>query len=214
MLRTSWFLLLFSSPSLALAQAPVESEAPPVVVLGAQCTEVVIANPASPCEPKTPTTPMPSLGFVFDFGTTFAGELTLWGLDLGMRAPLGDFASLDLLLGIYLGGDAIGNLVIELPLVVDARFYLNPTDPTRLYLAGGFSTSLIVTTEPTSEAGIPGDSASSGAFTLHAGSGIDLDVGAGVSIDLGARAFYRPYGGATNIDDDYGAIVRAGVSFR
>jgi hypothetical protein len=213
MLRTS-LLLLFSFPSLALAQAPVESEAPPVVVIGAPCAEVVIANPASGCEPKTPTTPMPSVGFVFDFGTTFAGDLTLWGLDVGMRAPIGDFASLDLLLGIYLGGDALGNLVIELPLVVDARVYMNPTDPARLYLASGFSTSLIVTTEPTTEAGVPGDSASSGAFTLHAGAGFDLDVGAGVAIDLGARAFYRPYGGATNIEDDYGAIVRAGASFR
>lgn len=213
MLRTSLFFL-FLLPSLANAQTPEPDAEPPVVVLGAQCTEVVIANPASPCEPKTPTTPVSSVGFVFDFGTTFAGDLTLWGLDLGIRAPIDDFASLDILLGLYLGGDALGNLVIELPLVVDARLYLNPTDLARIYVATGFSTSLIVTTEPTTEAGVVGDSASSGAFTLHAGSGLDLDVGDGVSIDLGARAFYRPYGGATNIEDDYGAIVRAGVSFR
>jgi hypothetical protein len=200
-------------PAITLAQPP-EADTPPVVVLGTQCTELVVEVPAAPCEPKAPATPMPDLGFVVDFGTTFAGDLTLWGLDLGMRAPLGEFASLDLLLGIYVGGDALGHLVVELPLVVDARFYVNPTEPARLYLAGGFSTSLIVTTEPTTEAGVPGDSASSGAFTLHAGSGVDLDVGAGVAIDLGARAFYRPYGGATNIEDDYGATVRAGVSFR
>ena len=137
------FALVFGSTEAALAEVVVvqpNDQSSPVIVKTKPPTVVVVERQSIPQpQAQAPTPPKRDrkLGLHFDVGGTFGPQVLMGGLSGALRFRPKEHVAIDLGSGYFAGNDYQGFYRTEIPLTVNALFFVNPQHKAQVYFLLG-----------------------------------------------------------------------------
>ena len=107
------------------------------VVVKTKPPTVVVVKQAPPNRPPLPKKRDRKLGLHFDVGGTFGPQVSMGGFTGALRFRPKEHVGIDLGSGYYAGNDYLGYYRSEIPLTMNALFFLNPQHKFQFYFILG-----------------------------------------------------------------------------
>jgi len=216
------FTLVFGSTEAARAEVVVvqpNDQSSPMIVKTKPPTVVVVERQTVPQpQAQAPTPPKRDrkLGLHFDVGGTFGPQVLMGGLSGALRFRPKEHVAIDLGSGYFAGNDYQGFYRTEIPLTVNALFFVNPQHKAQVYflLGPGVSFGRVDTYDELRHMTYIGG---------QAGMGLELRLAPAFALNVDVRGVLRHridndprpefFDGTRSTDTSGGAVLAFGATF-